>query len=124
MPVKFKLDNTMANIKKKMLKNAVWAVTETTNAVYIDAILFSPVKSWKYASWHNNKWVKVVWNKVIWEVENVGAYAERVEKWFKKNSVNWHLQNLWQIYTSKGANVYWKAIAKNKDIFLKKLRWQ
>jgi len=122
MPVVFKMD--FSNLKQKVLESALMPVAETTNAVYWDVRLFSPIDTWDYVSGHRNKWVRMEKNRVIWEVENVGDHSERVESWFKKNAVNWHLKNLWQIYFSKWANVYWKAVAKNKDIFLRKLQWQ
>ncbi len=122
MPIEFKID--MWSIKKKTLQSAKNTVIETTNAVYMDVRKFSPIDTWKYLSWHRNKGIRVDKNRIIWEVENVLGYSERVEKGFRRTAVNWNLKSLWQIYFSKGANVYAKAIAKNKDTFIKKLRWQ
>ncbi len=122
MPVNFQIDFSW--LWKKILNNAVPLVEETTNKVFLDVKIFSPIKTWKYASQHRLKWVRIEKNRVIWEVENSWEYSERVEVWFRKNAVNWNLKNLWQLYYSKGANVYSKAIAKNKDYFLKKLKWQ
>lgn len=121
MAMKFKLD--FSNLKKKTLKQSVNAVAETTSDVYIDVQKYSPVDTWTYEKWHKNLWVTVKWNRVIGIVENLWDYVERVESWFRKNPVNWHLKNIWQIFNSKWANVYWKAIANNKDKFLTKLKW-
>ena len=121
MPIKFEIN--MDSIKKKVINNAMKPVEEITQLVYFDLILFSPIDTWKYVSQHRNKWVRKEWNRIIWEIENVWEYPERLEKWFKKTPVKWHLRNLWQIYYSKWANVYAKAIAKNKPIFIKKLTW-
>ena len=115
MPIKFKMD--FSKIKQKALKGAVWVVSDTTNVVYSDIRQFSPIDTWRYLSGHRHKWVRLEQNRVVWEIENVGAYPERVEKWFRKTPVNWNLRNLWQIYYSKWANVYQKALAKNKDNF-------
>lgn len=123
MPLVFKLENLEKNIKKRNLERAEKITTQTTQDVFIDIRLFSPIDTWKYLSGHRNKGVMVEKNRIIWEIENIWAYPERVEKWFRKVPVNWHLQNLWQIYFSKGANVYQKALEKNKDNFIKKLQW-
>lgn len=122
MAMIFKLD--FKNLKKNVLKEAVSSVIDTTSMTYWDIRKFSPIKTWKYASGHRNKWIRITKTQVIWEIENVWEYPEKVEKGWRKTPVNWHLQNIWQIYYSRGANVYQKALAKNKDIFLKKLRWQ
>ena len=120
MPIEFQIN--LEWLKKKLLNSTIEAVTDTTNAVYSDVRAYSPIDTGQYLSWHRNKGVRVEWNKVIWEVENNWEYSERVEEWFRKSPVNWRLANLWQIYYSKGANVYAKAIAKNKDNFLNKLK--
>jgi len=121
MPIKFKID--FGNIKKKTLKQTVSAVSETTQDVYNDIKLYSPIDTGTYLKWHRNRWITIKGNRVVWIVENLWDYVERVESGFRKNSVNWHLKNLWQIYTSKWADVYWKATAKNKDKFITKLKW-
>lgn len=123
MPLIFKIDSFWQNIKKRQLRESVNIVSETLSKTYSDIKLFSPIRTWKYLSWHRYKWVYLLKNKVIWEIENIWAYPERVEKWFRKVPVNWRLSNLGQIYFSKGANVYAKALAKNKDNFINKLRW-
>lgn len=122
MPMIFKLD--FKNLKKNVLKEAVNSVSETTSMVYWDIRKFSPIDTWKYVSGHKNLWITVKKNRVIWIIENVWEYPVKVETGWKKSPVNWHLQNIWQIFYSRGANVYEKALAKNKDIFIKKLRWQ
>ena len=122
MPINYKID--FSNLKKKVLDSTLMSVAETTNAVYWDVRLFSPIDTWDYVSGHRNKWVRMEKNRIIWEIENVGDHPERVEKGFRKNSVNWNLKNLWTRYFSQGANVYKKAIDKNKNNFINKLKWQ
>lgn len=119
-----KIEINMESIKQKILKSAIKTVSETTNAIYMDVRKFSPILTWKYVSGHKNLWVRVTKHRVIGTIENVGEYPEKVETGWRKKAVNWNLQNIWQIYNSVWANVYAKAVAKNKDIFLRKLKWQ
>lgn len=121
MSLNFKFD--FSDLWKNIAKSTIWDVEETLKSVFIDIKLFSPIKTWKYASKHRYKWIKIEWNKVIWEIENNWEYSERVEEWFRKTAVNWNLKNLWQLYHSKWANVYAKAIEKNKNNYLKRLKW-
>jgi hypothetical protein len=120
MPIIFKLD--FKNLKKNVLKDISRTVSKVTNMVYQDIIELSPIDTWEYLSNHKNMGIRIEKTRVIWTIENVWEYTERVEKGFRKTPVNWHLLNIWQIYYSRGANVYEKAIAKNKDFFIKSLR--
>lgn len=74
---------------------------------------FSPVKSGTFLHWNQ-----------LWEVEKVGKwyqikvfndvdYAEKVELWWRKTAVNWHLHN-WEVFRNKGATTYSRAILELK----------
>lgn len=58
---------------------------------------------------------------IIAEVENIWEYPEKVEDWWRKTEVNWHLNN-WQVIQAKGAKVYVKSVRKVWDKLLSKLR--
>lgn len=123
MPIEFKIKFTAESLKKTVLNSYVKPVKEATNNLYIDIRKFSPIKTGRYRSWHKNLWVRVFKDKVVWTVENVWEYPQKIETGWKRKAVNWNLQSIWQIYHSVGANVYKKAVEKNKTIFLRKIKW-
>ncbi len=109
--------------KNKILSDVEWIVQEVTWNIYHDVIKFSPIDTWEYVSWHKYLWVTRKWSIVKWVVENIWEHPERVETWFKKTPVNWNLKKMWQTFYSVWAKPYERAIEKNKEYFVSKMRW-
>ena len=118
-------NNFTDNIKRKWLSNVERVVNDVTDKVYLDVILNSPIKTWLYQRSHRNLWIQRTNNQVIWTVENQMRYSEKVELWWRRTAVNWHLYNVWQIYNSVGAHVYRKSVQKNEPYFFSYFtRWR
>ena len=81
----------------------------------------SPVDTWNYKD--NNKVIPAIvsWTAVKWIIYNDTSYADKVETWFKKGAVNWHINDRNKIFNSIWANVFEKMVTRvtreiNEDI--------
>lgn len=109
-------------IKKHYEKQIIPIVKETTDDLYFQAILNSPVDTGTFQKQHRNEWVRQEWSKIIGIVSNQWEYSERVETWFRRSPVNWNRKTKWDIYYSVGANVYEISLEKVKQKLLNKLK--
>ena len=102
-------------VSKQLIDWAIKVVDEMLDKGVNYVSEFSPVDTWKFKEdnkiipAHNKNWV------VTWVLFNDWEYAQQVEEWFKKSSVNWHIDNRNKIYPSIWADVYKRTIRELKD---------
>lgn len=112
--------NYSINLGKIIEEQAIQAVKWTIEELYVEIQKKSPVRTWKYLSQHRILWIRKEWNRIIWEITNEGEYPEKVEFWWRKTAVNWHMHD-WSIFHNKWAQTYQRALAKVKSNFIKRL---
>ena len=108
------------NLWRVLEEIAQKAISQTLDELYFEAIKKSPVATWQFVSQHRNLWIRKEWSMIIGEIVNEWDYSEKVEMWWRKKPVNWHLKD-WTIYYSKWADVYKNAIERVKPNFYKRL---
>lgn len=109
--VKTKIHRYMIGFEKDIDEIAKDIIRDILREWLQTAKLYSPINTGDYEQWHQTSWPKKEWSKRVWVLFNNIEYAKKVEEWFREKPVNWHRRNLWDIYHSKGADVYEKTRA-------------
>ena len=120
MWMKFNLN--IKRISETLLQDLKPKIIKASRVLYSEIIQKSPIKTWEYKWGVKIKDIKIKWKKVTWGVENIWQYSEKVETWWRKTAVNWHLVN-WTIKRSKWANTFRDSLENKKDIIIKILKW-
>lgn len=119
MPKKFSFNIPLYT--QAVTDRLVSAVVDTTNEVYFEILKNSPVDTGKFIQDNRNEWVRQEWDTIIWRVTNEWEYSEKVEWWWRKTPVNWHLRS-GQIYYDIWAHPFEKSLKKVEQNFIKKLQ--
>jgi len=93
------------------------------NHMYNNLREFSPVDTGTYKKTHRIKF-PVIWkNFLLFWIESVWDYVERIETWFRKTPVTWHMAD-GSTYNSIGAKPYERAKLKSLPYILNTLnKW-
>lgn len=95
-------------LAKKFYEVATKKVQEIQNEAYFDLFKSSPIRSGTYID-GLKKMPIIQWEWFVkTSIVNTASYSQKVEKGWRKTSVNWHLAD-GTIYRAKWAKVFEKA---------------
>jgi len=101
---KFSLKKSVRTITTQIAKS----IEKDQDDLYFKIRRGSPVDTGLYVKGHRKKAVRIKGTTVTAVIENAWPYPLKVEDWWRKTPVNWHLLD-GRIIRQKGAKVYERA---------------